>query len=165
MKRSPMPRMGVFVCADCGGRFQRRADRPSRRADGVVLCLPCGKAAHVPVVDNSGERNPNYRHGRRTGTFVSKPVVRRAVIDRDGNWCLICGAPGPGLHLHRVRYGSEGGDYEQANCVQLCGAHHALVHSSKRTWKPLLLEYLEQAEAGAKRPVLRRLRHLAKAAA
>lgn len=48
----------------------------------------------------------------------------------------------PGLHIHRVVYGSHGGKYELNNCVLLCGEDHAKVHSSKVTWAEKLLNYL-----------------------
>lgn len=151
-----MPRQAMFTCADCSTRFQRRADRPSRSTDGVVRCTPCSRTRTVPQVDNRGPRNGRYKHGRRVGANITKRAVRAAVAERDGDWCLISGQPGPGLHLHRVRYGSEGGAYEVDNCVQLSGEAHALVHSSKRTWQPILVAYL----AGDPR-ALAKLRRLA----
>jgi 5-methylcytosine-specific restriction endonuclease McrA len=96
-------------------------------------------------VDNAGAKNGRYTNGKRVGTNkgpTNKARTRSEVIERDGDWCLYCGRPGPGLHLHRVIYGSQGGKYEASNCVQLCAEDHARVHSSKRTWMPLLLEYL-----------------------
>jgi len=78
---------------------------------------------------------------------ISKAKVRKAVIERDkGNWCSICGVPGPGLHLHRVIYGSQGGKYEVDNCILLCAEHHDIVHSNKRVWQPLLLNYLKASD-------------------
>lgn len=137
-----MARTTMFTCAECGARFQRRADRASRSADGIIRCAPCARSRTVPVIDNSGPRNGQYRHGRRVGANVTKRAVRLAVAERDGAWCLLTGKPGPGLHLHRVLYGSEGGEYVVANCVQLSAEAHALVHSSKRVWQPLLVAYL-----------------------
>jgi uncharacterized protein YgiB involved in biofilm formation len=98
--------------------------------------------------DNSGSRNGRYVNGKNVGRNKGpsqKVKVRAEVIERDGNWCLYCGQPGPGLHLHRVVYGSQGGKYEASNCVQLCAQDHARIHSSKSTWMPLLLEYLTHA--------------------
>jgi 5-methylcytosine-specific restriction endonuclease McrA len=72
-----------------------------------------------------------------------KEKVRKEIKERDGDWCLLCGKPGPGLHLHRVVYASQGGVYEKDNCVLLCADHHQNVHSNKRMWMPKLLEYIE----------------------
>jgi hypothetical protein len=73
-----------------------------------------------------------------------KHKTRAAVIERDGDWCLFCGRPGPGLHLHRVIYGAQLGKYEPGNCVLLCHEHHATVHSNKRQWQPRLLAHLAE---------------------
>jgi hypothetical protein len=76
---------------------------------------------------------------------LTKEQVREEVKKRDGNWCLLSGKPGPGLHLHRVVYSGMGGGngkYEVWNCVLLSNEMHTLVHSSKRTWMPPLLDYL-----------------------
>ena len=95
------------------------------------------------IADNSEKNNGRYKHGKRVGGHVQKKEVRNEVIERDGgNWCLICGRPGPGLHLHRVVYGSQGGKYTVNNCVQLCPQDHMLVHQSKKTWFTPLKEYL-----------------------
>lgn len=101
----------------------------------------------ISSADNSGKKNGMYKHGKRIGGHISKKKVREKVIERDGgNWCLFCGKPGPGLHLHRIVYGSQGGKYEVDNCVQLCPVHHELVHTSKRKWKPILEHYIETGE-------------------
>ena len=98
----------------------------------------------ISSTNNKGKNNGRYKHGKRIGGNVSKMKLRKKVIDRDGgNWCLFCGKPGPGLHLHRIKYGAQGGKYELNNCVQLCPVHHELVHSNKRIWKPILEKYIE----------------------
>lgn len=82
---------------------------------------------------------------------LTKEQVREEVKKRDGNWCLLSGKPGPGLHLHRVVYSGMGGGngkYEVWNCVLLSNEMHTLVHSSKRTWMPLLLDYLVLKKRG-----------------
>lgn len=152
----PSLRQGLtLTCAVCSTEFwvppSRRnqmtcsktcqAERRSRQdTDPAAANL----IRHAP--DNRGERNGRFKTGERVGEralYEPKNKVRAAVAERDGNWCLCCGRPGPGLHLHRVIYGSQGGKYETGNCVQLCNEHHALMHSSKKTWMPKLLAYLE----------------------
>lgn len=88
---------------------------------------------------------------RKQDGDLTKEEVRSEVKKRDGNWCLLSGKPGPGLHLHRVRYsgmGGGGGKYEVGNCVLLSDSMHRLVHSSKRTWQPLLLDFLTAKKEG-----------------
>lgn len=82
---------------------------------------------------------------------MSKEEVRAEVKKRDGNWCLLSGKPGPGLHLHRVVYGGMGGGsgkYEVWNCVLLSDSMHTLVHSNKKLWQPMLLDFLIIKKAG-----------------
>lgn len=137
----------MLTCPQCGTEFYRG---PSAIRLGARFCSrPCHGAweraqprLRVPQVDNSGKRNGRYKHGQRVGAHITKAKVRAAVAERDGDWCLLCGRPPRGLHLHRVRYGSEGGRYEVPNCVQLCGLHHDLVHSNKRVWQPMLVRFL-----------------------
>jgi hypothetical protein len=114
--------------------------------------LPCGG---VLVCSESCRRDRirkiNIRSGRKSVAKrkeVDKGAGRTAVMKRDGNYCLLCGAASP-LELHRVRYGSEGGKYEVSNTVLLCTTHHNApvkadpsVHSNKKLWQPLLLDHL-----------------------
>lgn len=82
---------------------------------------------------------------------LTKEQVRAVVKKRDGDWCLLSGKPGPGLHLHRVVYSGMGGGngkYEVWNCVLLSNEMHTLVHSNKRLWQPLLLEFLATKKSG-----------------
>lgn len=99
----------------------------------------------IKSINNKGKNNGMYKNGKyvRNGR-PSKVKLRNQVIERDGgNWCLFCGKPGPGLHLHRIIYGSQGGKYELDNCVQLCAKHHGEVHSSKKNWMPILKDHIE----------------------
>lgn len=80
---------------------------------------------------------------QRKRNGYSKPRTRQAVIGRDGDKCLLCSREGPGLHLHRVVYGSQAGKYVPENCVLLCNdCHIPRIHASKETWQPLLIDYL-----------------------
>lgn len=88
---------------------------------------------------------------RNKKKMLTKEQVRTEVKKRDGDWCLLSGKPGPGLHLHRVIYSGMGGGsgkYEVWNCVLLSTEMHTLVHSNKRLWQPLLLEFLATKKAG-----------------
>lgn len=98
----------------------------------------------VSSANNKGKNNGMYRHGKRTGGNISRKELRKQIANRDGgDWCLLCGKPGPGLHLHRIIYGSQGGKYELDNCVQLCPIDHDKVHSSKKKWMPILLDHIK----------------------
>jgi hypothetical protein len=145
----PQLRTGkTLTCKTCGGEFYRQRYALSSAKFCSGHCKLEWQRTHGPPpgligsADNSGSRNGRYRDGSRVGEHINKPDVRKAVISRDGDWCLICGKPPRGLHLHRIIYGSQGGEYEVGNCVQLCGEHHGLVHSNKRVWQPRLLAHI-----------------------
>ena len=141
-------------CRQCGQTFYAKGSEIAR-GNGKFCSTVCANAwmrdHQAPAFmknpsDNSGSKNARYKDGKRVGQnrkYNPKTKVRAEVIDRDGDWCLHCARPGPGLHLHRVRYGSQGGNYEPGNCVQLCFRCHELVHSSKRLWQPQLLAHLD----------------------
>jgi 5-methylcytosine-specific restriction endonuclease McrA len=73
-------------------------------------------------------------------------TVRAAVLARDRSRCRFCGAAT--TELHHIVYRSQGGTHEISNLIVLCGTHHALAHSSKRTWMPILLATLKFQEKG-----------------
>lgn len=165
-----------FCSPQCSQEYHAGKPIPSMRTGKEINCKVCGKEFYVSgyrlkngarfcskecsavwqidhprknfiaAIDNSGEKNGMYKHGKRVGGHVSKKKVREHVIERDGDWCLICGKPPKGLHLHRIVYGSQGGKYEKDNCVQLCAVHHETVHSNKHVWLPILQEYVRRAD-------------------
>lgn len=148
----------TISCQKCHKEFYVSG---SRLRYGARFCShQCASAWHLEqprlkrqfgFPDNAGTKNGRYKNGEsvgRSNTTAVKARVRRAVGERDGDWCLLCGKPPKGLHLHRVRYGSEGGAYEITNCVQLCGLHHDIVHSNKRVWQPKLIGYLSESDPG-----------------
>lgn len=104
-----------------------------------------GKTERRNKVDTS------QRKRKKKDVEMTKEQVRAEVKKRDGNWCLISGKPGPGLHLHRVEYsgmGGGGGKYEVWNCVLLSNEMHQIVHSNKKVFMPLLLQYLNAKKHG-----------------
>jgi hypothetical protein len=156
MKRTPLTRKtplrgqevnrrGATVACDQCGQQVYKQKRSIERDEHHYCSHACmvawrrdnGFPQVAGLIVNSAD---NKRHGRAV-QHDNRPT-RRAVIARDGDWCLFCGRSGPGLHLHRVVYGSQGGKYEPSNCVQLCLDHHALVHSSKVTWQHRLVAHI-----------------------
>lgn len=74
------------------------------------------------------------------------PGIRKQVLDRDQSRCRWCGTPT--TECHHIIYRSQGGKHEIDNLITLCARHHALVHSDKRTWMPILLATLEFGRRG-----------------
>ncbi len=79
-------------------------------------------------------------------------ATRKAVLVRDRARCRFCGKTA--VHVHHINYRSEGVDHSASNLICLCPAHHDLVHSDKRRWKPLLLATMEHVLAGREVTVL-----------
>jgi 5-methylcytosine-specific restriction endonuclease McrA len=65
------------------------------------------------------------------------PTVRRAVRERDHGYCRWCGDPRNG-QLHHILYRSQGGVDEEWNLILLCNRCHAIAHSNKNIYQPLL---------------------------
>lgn len=65
--------------------------------------------------------------------------VRQRTFEADGHRCRFCGTEYV-LHLHHIKYRSEGGPHEVSNLIVLCLACHELVHTNKGRFQPLLQE-------------------------
>lgn len=69
--------------------------------------------------------------------------VRRAVIERDGSCCRVCGVYCELPALHHIEYRSEGGDNSPENLITIGwlpghDCHLSVVHANKRLWQPIL---------------------------
>lgn len=79
-------------------------------------------------------------------------MLRRAVYERDGGACVLCGAHG--AHIHHVVFRSQGGKDAADNLVTLCGGCHERAHGVIRSRytqaqiREMLLEYLERNRGG-----------------
>lgn len=151
---NPVPKVKEVItkkCPICSTKFSTNKLRNKIHCSKQCLSKSMSDKPRKNFIRSSstkGEKNGQYKHGKyagkdRSGGSSSKKKVRENVRLLDGDWCLFCGKPGPGLHLHRVLYGSEVGKYEVDNCVQLCGIDHDLVHSNKNKWQPFLVQYLQ----------------------
>lgn len=69
--------------------------------------------------------------------------IRDKVRERDGSRCRFCGTSSE-IQVHHIQYRSQGGGDAEWNLISLCNTHHQLMHSSKRTWQPVLqmVQYL-----------------------
>lgn len=76
------------------------------------------------------------RNGNGTGKGL-KALVRK----RDNYACRLCFAT-ENLHVHHIRYRSEGGPDHEENLILLCLSCHELVHSNKRLYQPALQLWL-----------------------
>lgn len=69
----------------------------------------------------------------------ASPGKRRYIRERDGKRCRLCGTA-TNLHVHHIKYRSEGGTHDERNLITVCLSCHDRVHSNKRYWQPVLLE-------------------------
>lgn len=131
-ERTAMLRLGLgWVCSrECQALTEvRRAER----VEAQIERRATRQGVEVVVV-------PPHPPNRKSGPSSEKKLFIR---ERDGKRCRMCGTTYL-LHVHHVKYRSEGGGHDEANLITLCLRHHDLVHSSKRYWQPILLNVLHQ---------------------
>jgi 5-methylcytosine-specific restriction endonuclease McrA len=69
------------------------------------------------------------------------PAVRLEVVTRDQGRCRICQSA-MFLHIHHIKYRSEGGDHDLGNLISLCEHHHSMVHTNKKKYQQMLFDIL-----------------------
>ena len=58
------------------------------------------------------------------------------------NECAICG--NNQVALHHIRYGACGRKTYMGNVIPLCPYHHAMVHSNKKMYQPMLIKIIDE---------------------
>ena len=103
------------------------------------IILPCDKncsklilVANKPIKKVSNKR-----------ITVTKETYNK-VMQRDKYKCRLCGTPF-NLNEHHIVYKSENRKLinEPTNLIVLCTKCHALVHSNKHLWQPILKEMIK----------------------
>lgn len=114
---------------------------PKETARRVGLSYVCGSNCQADLRAKTIVRQRTAHGGngneRRTDGNVPQ-AMREQVLARDGYRCRFCGMANNHLHVHHILYRSQGGPHENWNLIVLCDEHHALVHSNKRRYMPLL---------------------------
>ena len=64
------------------------------------------------------------------------------VLSLDKDRCRFCGKSGGSLHVHHVRYRSEGGKHVEDNLIALHIECHDKVHGNKKLYQPLALQVI-----------------------
>lgn len=126
----------TFRCPGCKGRFN--VNDAHRK---VGLNYVCSSDCHTAIAHKANSKRPTPKPAARRRSPGSEipPKTRAALWLRDGG-CRFCGSRT--ADAHHINYKSEGIDHQLHNLILLCTEHHNLVHSSKKTWKPLLLAYV-----------------------
>jgi hypothetical protein len=116
-------------CTSCKNYFRR--DELQRTNPN--LCSQYCVTAHF---QRKPKRKP-VSSGEKHKTQEIPDKIRQEVLARDSNSCRYCGLH-TSLNVHHIVYRSQGGPHENWNLITLCAEHHALVHSNKRYWMPIL---------------------------
>lgn len=144
-ERRDVPSSDMNAKYRCAGCKRYKPGVPYRKIGLVVVC---SEECQATVVGN-GRRayapKPGPTRVRRPPDDIPQET-RIAVMRRDRGRCRWCG--GTAVHLHHIKYRSEGVDHSERNLILLCQKHHALVHSDKKKWKPVLLTTIEYLYAG-----------------
>lgn len=141
-------RKGKFVnCGNCNIVFYVQVSLLKRKYCSHK-CAAVGRPINkgfIANANNKGKANGRYKHGKRIGKHKRNKKLKDNLVQRDGEWCFLCGLSGKlaVLHIHRIIYGSQGGEYINDNCVLLCAPDHEKVHSNKTYWKDWLLEHIK----------------------
>lgn len=100
----------------------------------------------IKSADNSGANNGRYKHGQRIGGHDRHKDLKKMIVQRDGEGCLLCKAK-ENLHVHRIIPGALKGQYVLPNTVILCKKHHGTVHQEYDLWKTKLLNFIKGKSA------------------
>lgn len=96
---------------------------------------------YVEKYRNKRTRRKENRERKFTGGHRLPGTCRDRVKRRDDGHCRWCGAS-DALEIHHVFYRSEGGADTPRNLITLCSADHALAHTNKKKYQPILLLWL-----------------------
>lgn len=136
--------MSSFRCPGCKGRF-RVEDAHRKIGLNYVCSSACARAMNTWAREPQPRTQPRTQPTRKPKpkpkpTKSDIPPRTRAELHLRDKGCRFCGRRD--AEAHHICYKSEGIDHQLHNLVLLCDEHHALVHSNKKYWKPILLAYV-----------------------
>lgn len=148
-------RKGDYVkCDNCGEMHYKKRSQLKRGFTKHFCSQSCQgqwsakyqvRQNFITSADNSGKNNGKYKDGKRIGTNDRHKHLKKKIIERDGEGCLICKNK-ERLHVHRILPGGLGGKYTLDNSVMLCNEHHEEVHQGYDVWKDKLFQMIEVNE-------------------
>ncbi|MGH8913820.1 MAG: HNH endonuclease [Acidimicrobiia bacterium] len=120
----PSAHISVFVDADLAvpadGRAGVYLEAGPRVGSHALEAVMCDAVSEVVAI--GGDAEP-MRYGRRSRTIP--PALRRAIIHRDRNRCVIDGCSSRNrLQVHHVVPWSRGGPTDPSNLITVCWYHH-----------------------------------------
>jgi hypothetical protein len=123
-----------------GGVYLQAGPTVGREALDAVLC----DSIHSVIVDS--EQGQPLRYGKSSRSIPA--TLRRAVIHRDGNRCVIDGSRNR-LQVHHIVPSSQGGPTEAENLITLCWFHH---HVAIHRLGLVLYRHPDHGRWGLRRP-------------
>ena len=100
---------------------------------------------HLQEYINSTRKKQVIKQKKKSNDLSSGDKLE--IIKLDEFRCRYCGTE-YGLHVHHIKYRSEGGSNDLSNLITLCFKHHDTVHSNKKRYQPLCLDLVELRNSG-----------------
>jgi hypothetical protein len=134
--------VALTVCEKCRHAEQQGCGEPisvgpevAEMAGCDALVLPTHVGAETGMT-NAGTETTGTTHvgvasspKRARATQAIPPAVRRSVMTRDGQRCVVPGCRhATWIDVHHIDPKAEGGDHDPENLVCVCGAHHMALH-------------------------------------
>jgi len=114
------------ICAGCSGIYlaERTHFYRKKRCCGLDDCYA--------VIDKK-IKHSNYEKQRRkysNGTHRRgvEPSLRKLIMDRDNNICVLCCEDKDRLQVHHIVPVSKSGSDHESNLITLCSQCHTIVH-------------------------------------
>lgn len=114
-------------CSFC----RKYVDKNSAVRSGIQAF--CSKD-HLYDYLNSNRKNQVIKQKKKSNDLSSEDKLE--IIKLDGYNCRFCNRQS-GLHVHHIKYRSEGGSNDKSNLITLCYDHHDTVHSNKKRYQQL----------------------------
>ena len=83
---------------------------------------------------NSSRKSQAIKQRKKSNDLSSEDKLE--IIKLDNFRCRFCGTE-YGLHVHHIKYRSEGGSNDPSNLITLCHHHHDTIHSNKKRYQSL----------------------------
>lgn len=82
--------------------------------------------------------NKELRKVKQKHKIKVNKKLRAEILKRDNYKCTACGS-NKNIHIHHIKYRSNGGTNEPENLISLCKHCHANVHKSEPIYKLMVL--------------------------
>lgn len=118
-----------WIDCTCQDFQMRRIKKQFEFSDIKYFAEPC---KHLkPIIELYEQDGCTFKRPKpMQGTDKCTNQLRQKLIERSNGICELCGIE-VGEYVHRKQRGSNGGKYNESNCVLLCSKCHKMVHSNE----------------------------------